>query len=120
MGEQGVMRTSSETHGARRRRGMPRGWAESKQAHPVGPASSRLGCYRRLGWMRGATGGLGAADWLLGSLRRGDLGDVLDDGLDRLVVELALLEGVVGLDGPLGVEQDGDVGVLGDLVRGRA
>src|SRR5262245_28332479 len=39
-----------------------------------------------------------------------DLGDVLDDLLDVLLLEVALLVGVVGLHHPPVVEDDGDVG----------
>src|SRR5260370_11464927 len=45
-----------------------------------------------------------------------DFGHVGDDLVDVPVLQLALLEGVVGLHGALGVEDDGHVGVLGDLV----
>src|SRR5260370_39373072 len=45
-----------------------------------------------------------------------DFGHVGDDLVDVPVLQLALLEGVVGLHGALGVEDDGHVVVLGDLL----
>src|SRR5262249_14461003 len=53
-------------------------------------------------------------------LLRQDLDQVGDDLIDVLGRHLALLERVVRLDVVLDVEDDGDVGVLGELVIRRA
>src|SRR5436305_1217049 len=52
----------------------------------------------------------------IGLLRRQNLRNLGNDLVDGLLVQLALLEGVVGLDLPLVIKDHGDVRVLGDVV----
>src|SRR5437016_5931777 len=69
---------------------------------------ARQGPHRRRGWFPGS-GGSERIDRLLVEQ---DLGHALDDLVDVLAAEFALLEGVVGLHRPLVVENNRDVRFL--------